>query len=126
MHTALLSLLLLSTSYNSLAGEADVLSAEVEHVGSDFYRFKVTVQHADEDWNHYAKAWEVLSPDGKLLGVRVLRHPHVNEQPFTRTLTVTIPDDINQVKIRAYDLIHEFGGKELTLDIYKEEQNDIN
>lgn len=120
MRTALLSLLLLSTSYISIAGEADVLSAEVEHVGDDFYRFKVTVQHEDENWNHYAKAWEVLSPDGKILGSRVLRHPHIKEQPFTRTLTVTLPKNINQVTIRAYDLIHEFGGKELTLDINKE------
>jgi hypothetical protein len=121
MRTTFLSLLLLSTSCISMAGEADVLAAEIEHVGDDLYRFIVTVQHDDEDWDHFAKAWEILSPDDGLLGTRVLRHPHINEQPFTRSLTVTIPDDINQVTIRAYDLIHEFGGKELTLKINKEE-----
>lgn len=126
MRKVLLSLQLLSASCFSLAGEANVLSAEVENVGGDFYRFNVTVQHNDEDWHHYAKAWEVLSADGKLLGARVLQHPHINEQPFTRSLTVTIPEHINQVTIRAYDLMHKFGGKELILDINKEKLNDIN
>ncbi len=121
MHTILLSLLLLSISCINIAGEADILSAKVEHTGGNFYRFIVTVKHEDEGWEHYAKAWEVLSPDGKILGARVLRHPHIKEQPFTRSLTVTIPENINQVTIRAYDLIHEFGGKELSLKINKDE-----
>lgn len=117
MRNALLSLLLLSLPITSLAGEADVLSAEVEHLNGDFYRFKVTVQHTDEDWEHFAKAWEVLGPDGTKLGARILQHPHINEQPFTRSMTITIPKQINKVTIRAYDLIHEFGGKELTIEL---------
>lgn len=44
----------------------------------------------------------------------------INEQPFTRTLTIKIPKQINNITIRAYDLIHEFGGKEITLEINKE------
>jgi hypothetical protein len=126
MRNVLLSLLLLLVPAISLAGEADVLSAEVEHVGGDLYRFKVSVQHNDEGWEHFAKAWEVLSSDGTKLGARILQHPHINEQPFTRSMTVTIPKQINKVTIRAYDLIHEFGGKELTIDINKEKQDDIN
>lgn len=126
MRNVLLSLLLLTLPITSLAGEADVLSAEVEHLDGYFYRFKVTVQHTDEDWEHFAKAWEVLSPDGKILGARILQHPHINEQPFTRSMTITIPKQINKVTIRAYDLIHEFGGKELTIDINKDKQDDIN
>ena len=121
MRKDLLSLLLLLLPVISLAGEADVLSAEVEHVGGEFYRFNVSVQHTDEDWDHFAKAWEVLTPEGKLLGSRILRHPHINEQPFTRSLTIKIPKEINKVTIRAYDLIHEFGGKELTLELNKEQ-----
>ena len=39
MRNALLSLLLLSLAITSLAGEADVLSAEVEHVGGDSLSF---------------------------------------------------------------------------------------
>ena len=43
----------------------------------------VTVQHADTGWDHYADAWEVLAPDGTVLGTRTLLHPHTDEQPFT-------------------------------------------
>lgn len=125
MRVSLLCLSLLLLPSLSIAGEADVINAEVEAVGGKFYRFKVTVEHNDEGWEHFAKAWEVLGPDGKILGTRLLRHPHVKEQPFTRTLTVAIPDNINQVKIRAYDLVHEYGGKELTLNINKEKQDEI-
>lgn len=107
------------------AGEADVLFAEVEHAGGNFYRFNVTVEHTDEDWEHYAKAWEVLDMQGKIIGARVLRHPHVNEQPFTRMLIVELPEDVDQVTIRAYDLIHQYGGKELILNINKGNNDDI-
>ena len=107
------------------AGEADILSAEVEPVGGEFYRFNVTVQHADEDWNHYVKRWEILDTKGNVLGIRVLRHPHVKQQPFTRSVTAIIPEETNTVIIRAYDSVHEFGGKELTLNIKKETQDEI-
>ena len=116
--TLFLLLLLVSLKAPTVgAGEADVIAAEVEHAGSNFYRFSVTVQHNDESWEHFAKAWEVLDADGNILGARVLLHPHINEQPFTRSQTISIPENINQVTIRAYDLIHEFGGKELTIII---------
>lgn len=105
-------------SLRCFAGEADVIAADVEHVGGDFYRFNVTVQHDDESWEHFAKAWEVLDAEGNILGARILLHPHINEQPFTRSHTITIPANINQVTIRAYDLVHKFGGKELTLDLH--------
>ncbi len=102
------------------AGEADVLLAEVEHTGGNFYRFTVTVKHDDKDWEHFAKAWEILDMDGNILGARILRHPHTNEQPFTRSYTLNIAESVEQVTIRAYDLVHKFGGKEITLNINKE------
>ncbi len=100
MRISLLTLFLL-LPYIAYAGEADVITADVEHVGGYFYRFSVTVQHDDESWEHFAKAWEVLDPDGNILGARVLLHPHINEQPFTRSQTFTIPENVNQVTIRA-------------------------
>ncbi len=106
------------------AGEADVITAKVEHAGGDFYRFNVTLEHNDESWEHFAKAWEVLDLDGKVLGARVLLHPHINEQPFTRSQTIAIPENVNQVTIRAYDLVHEYGGKELTLKINEDKDHD--
>ncbi len=112
--------LIITLSFLSHAGEADVIAAEVEALGGEFYRFSVTVKHEDEGWDHYVQSWQVLDTDGNVLGVRVLRHPHVKEQPFTRSATVVIPDNIDKVIIRAYDSVHHYGGRELPLFINKE------
>ncbi len=95
------------------AGEADVIGVEVRRSEDGTYRFDVTVRHADEGWEHYADGWEVLAPDGTVLGTRTLHHPHVDEQPFTRSLGgVAIPDDIGEVSVRARDSVHGYGGAE--------------
>lgn len=98
------------------AGEADVLDAEVSCNGH--CRFSVTVEHADEGWDHYANKWEIVDADGEVIGVRELAHPHVSEQPFTRSLGgVELPAGIQSVTIRAHDSVHGYGGKELTVTI---------
>ncbi|SEW30963.1 hypothetical protein SAMN04488515_2193 [Cognatiyoonia koreensis] len=72
----------------------------------DTWRFDVTVEHPDTGWDHYADGWRVEDADGNELGMRVLAHPHVNEQPFTRSLSgVVIPQDVNTVYVRARDLV---------------------
>ena len=66
------------------------------------WTFSVTIRHPDSGWDHYADGWEVLAPDGTRLGFRELAHPHVNEQPFTRSLSgVAIPQGISFVLVRA-------------------------
>ena len=96
------------------AGEADVVGVEVKRESAGTYRFDVTVAHADEGWDHYADAWDVVAPDGTVLGTRVLLHPHENEQPFTRSLGgVAIPDGIDRVTLRAKDSVHDYGGAEI-------------
>lgn len=102
----------------SRAGEAHVVAARARCDAARVCRFEVTVRHADEGWDHYADRWEVLAPDGRVLATRVLLHPHVGEQPFTRTLAgVTIPPGVERVHLRAHDLVHGFGGRELDLPI---------
>jgi hypothetical protein len=96
------------------AGEVDVIDVKVTKQGSGSYRFDVTLRHADTGWKHYADGWQVLGPNGKSLGKRTLYHPHVNEQPFTRSLSgVKIPPEIKLVTIRAHDSVHETGGHEM-------------
>ena len=100
------------------AGEADVVDVQASKTSSATYSFDVTVQHADTGWDHYADKWEVLGPDGKVLGTRVLMHPHVNEQPFTRSLSgVQIPQGVKTVTVRAHDKVHEWGGKTMSVDL---------
>lgn len=65
-------------------------------------RVNVTLSHPDTGWDHYADGWEVLDADGNSLGVRTLFHPHVTEQPFTRSLSgVAIPDGASVIYVRA-------------------------
>ncbi len=96
----------------SFAGEADVIKVDVNKNSESTYSFSVTVFHKDTGWEHYANKWEVIGEDGTIFGTRILHHPHVNEQPFTRSLSgVEIPDGVKTVTIRAHDSVHEFGGK---------------
>ena len=74
------------------------------------------MRHQDSGWERYANRWEVVAPDGTILGVRELLHPHDEEQPFTRSLAgVAIADELASVTVRANDLAHGFGGREMTL-----------
>lgn len=101
-----------------VAGEADVVAATATKSADGTYQFNVTVAHDDTGWDHYANVWQVIGPDGAVLGERELLHPHVEEQPFTRSLTgVKIPADVHTVTIRAGDLVHGFGGVEVVLDL---------
>ena len=60
----------------------------------------------------------MVAPDGSILGSRVLYHPHVNEQPFTRSLSgVQIPLTIKQVTVRAKDSVHGYGGTEKQVEL---------
>ena len=114
---ATLIVLLMLALGPAVAGEADVVDVKISKQGNTF-SFDVTVKHADTGWDHYANSWEVVAPDGTVLGKRVLFHPHVDEQPFTRSLSnVRIPADVKQVIVRAGDSKHEFGGKEMTVDV---------
>jgi hypothetical protein len=100
------------------AGEADVVSARARCSAERVCEFTVTLRHADEGWRHYADRFEVLGPGGEPLATRELRHPHVNEQPFTRSLEgVQIPAGVSAVRLRARDSLHGFGGAELEVAI---------
>ncbi len=102
------------------AGEADVVRAEARAEGGGAWRFRVTVAHGDSGWDHYADKWDVVAPDGSVLGTRVLLHPHETEQPFTRSLGgVKIPEGVRQVTLRAHDRVHGYGGKEVTVELPK-------
>ena len=112
------SILVLIVAGLAHAGEADVIKVKIKLTDDNTYRFDVTVRHKDEGWKHYANKWDVVAPDGSVLGTRVLYHPHVDEQPFTRSLTgVKIPHGIEAVTVRAHDLVHEYGGRVVTVKV---------
>lgn len=82
------------------------------------WRFEVTVRHDDTGWDHYADEWQVLdSESGEVLGTRTLAHPHVDEQPFTRSQSgIEVPSDTSVV-VRAKCNVHGFGGREVEVDL---------
>ena len=109
---------LLFVGGTAVAGEADVVDVIATLQGPGTYRFDVTVAHADTGWDHYADRWDVVAPDGTVLGTRTLLHPHVDEQPFTRSLSgVVVPPGVTTVTVRAHDSVHGLGGAEMTVTL---------
>jgi hypothetical protein len=82
------------------------------------WNFDVTLRHPDTGWDHYADAWRIEAPNGSILGLRELLHPHVEEQPFTRSLSgVTLPSGTDHVLIRARCLVDGWSDQTLRLDL---------
>jgi hypothetical protein len=82
------------------------------------YRFDVTISSDDTGWDKYADQWDVVAPDGAVLGTRMLAHPHETEQPFTRSLSgIAVPAGVNSVTIRARDKVEGYGGAEMTVSL---------
>lgn len=92
------------------AGPTSVLDASATANADGTYSFSATLAHRDEGWKHYANKWEVVTPEGQVIGTRTLFHPHVDEQPFTRSLArVEVPIGVTEVIIRGYDNVHGRG-----------------
>lgn len=97
-------------------GCADVVSVEVSASPDGTYRFDVTVASDDTGWGKYADAWEVRTLAGVVVGKRQLAHPHVDEQPFTRSLSgVRVPSET--LIVAARDSVEGFCGDTLTIHI---------
>jgi hypothetical protein len=115
---AMVVLFVLVPVTESLAGEADVIGVKASAGKDGTWSFSVTVKHDDAGWDHYSDRWEVLGPEREILGTRVLYHPHVGEQPFTRSLGgVEIPEGITKIIVRARDSVHGYGGEEVEVEL---------
>lgn len=107
-----------TTSAASVAMCADVTDVLVTAEAAGTYRLDVTVLSPDTGWDKYADAWEVRAPDGTVLGTRVLAHPHVDEQPFSRSLRgVVFPEGLTEVEVAARDLVEGFCGETMTVPV---------
>lgn len=92
-----------------------VVAAEASPNGDGSYTVSATIRHADTGWEHYADGFTVLTPDGRVLAHRVLYHPHVDEQPFTRSIDgVRVPAGFRTVIVRAHDKVHGDGKETAT------------
>ena len=99
------------------AGDVEIVDAKARKSG-DSWTFSVTLKHGDTGWDHYADLWQVFAPDGQMLGERVLLHPHVDEQPFTRSLSgVVVPEGVTEVIIKARDSVHGVSPNEFRVNL---------
>ncbi|MEZ5815578.1 MAG: hypothetical protein R3D44_00665 [Hyphomicrobiaceae bacterium] len=115
---ALCALPLISATAPALAGKADVVGVKLIRDAGGTWRAEVTIRSDDRGWQKYADKWEVTLPDGRVLGTRVLLHPHEDEQPFTRELGgLAIPPGVTEVRVRAHDKVEGWGGAEMMVKV---------
>jgi hypothetical protein len=108
---------LVNTAY---ANDVQILVAEFQDSGAQTWSVNITLKHNDAGWKHYADNWRIVDNKGNILGNRVLMHPHVNEQPFTRGLgNVMIPENVKTVYVEAHDKVHGWTAKKLQVDLEK-------
>jgi hypothetical protein len=111
---AVLAMCIFGFSLPALAGTPKVAYARIIKLGKTSYEFQVTVEHVDTSWDHHVDRWEIIGPGGRVLGNRVLHHPHIGELHVMRELRgVTIPEGVEHVIIRVHDKVHGYGREKL-------------
>lgn len=117
-HTLLLTLSLLLFSFHAYAGEVTITAAHLDQQSTGSYQVSVTLFHDDTGWEHYADGWRIVDEKGNVIATRTLFHPHVNEQPFTRSLNNVVLDaQLNTVYIEAHDTVHSWSQKRLKINL---------
>jgi hypothetical protein len=115
----------------------NIANADVEFVRAventdGSWTFHVTVTHPDTGWDDYTNGWDIVLADGRVIKpegssqfTRTLLHPHVDEQPFTRSQSgIRIPLGVTKVRVRAHDIVDGFGGKEIEVDLQAANNNE--
>jgi hypothetical protein len=99
------------------ANQVEIVTTEfVYHGGS--WTVSTTLRHHDTGWDHYADEWRVVDSSGKVLGDRVLFHPHEDEQPFTRSQSgIVIPATTHIVFVEAHDKVHGWSPQRVRVDL---------
>jgi len=120
------SFLGLMLPYAVNAGDVNILAADFRQNTDSSWSVGVTLKHTDTGWDHYADRWQVEDEQGNSLGYRLLMHPHVNQQPFTRRLVgLSLPKEITTVYIRAHDKVHGWTKTRLKVDLKAAKQGYI-
>ncbi|EMA22763.1 hypothetical protein [Haloarcula amylolytica] len=96
--------------------EANVVGVELTDESGGDYRFDVTLYHDDDGEDGYANWWQVETLAGDRLGRRDLRHAHSTD-PFTRSETLPVPDEVACVVVRGHDQTHGYGGQAMTVTV---------
>ena len=115
-----LPLLTLSVFNTTYADDVKIIAADFQSSNGNFWTVNVTLQHDDKGWDHYADRWQIVDSESRVLGNRVLHHPHVHEQPFTRGIgSIMLPEGVTSVFIEAHDKLHGWSPHRLMIDMKK-------
>ncbi len=113
-------LYLIGLAGHAMAGQVEIVRTEFVSRG-DAWHVSATLRHGDTGWEHYADAWRVVNEKGDVLGTRTLFHPHVNEQPFTRSQGgITIAEDTHIVFVEAHDKQHGWSPQRIQVDLRRD------
>ncbi len=117
MKHGILFLLALGWSSLAAAGEVRIVEVKLDQRGYE-WSASVTLEHADTGWKHYADAWRLVTEDGTEFARRTLHHPHVNEQPFARSLSgIVIPKGTKVIFVEAHDKVHGWSPDRVRIDL---------
>jgi hypothetical protein len=101
------------------AADVQIRFAELNFYGGA-WQAEVTLQHEDTGWKNYADAWRLVDGKGRILATRVLWHPHVDEQPFTRGLDdIHIPEGTRVIFVEAHGKVEGWSKQRLRIDLDK-------
>lgn len=112
---------LVSVASHAVAGQVEIVRTEFVLRGGA-WTVSTTLRHGDTGWEHYADAWRVVNEKGDVLGTRTLFHPHVDEQPFTRSQSgIQIAKDTHIVFVEAHDKKHGWSPQRIQVDLRQSE-----
>jgi len=118
---AWLGLFALACALPAQAGEVQIIKVKLV-LQEDAWQASVTLRHDDAGWDHYADMWRLVTEAGEVLATRTLAHPHMQEQPFTRSLDgIAIPEGVSVVYAEAHDTVHGWAPKRARVDLNREE-----
>jgi len=114
-------LCLAGTAGPGIAGQVEIV--HTQFISRDgIWQVYTTLRHGDTGGEHYADAWRVVTDTGDILGTRTLLHPHVDEQPFTRSQGgITMPNDTHIVYVEAHDKVHGWSPQRVQVDLRRAE-----
>ena len=105
MMVALTAMVLATASIGARADAVSIEYVKVEMLDEGRWDIHTTLRHSDSGWEHFADAWRLVDANGLELARRTLAHPHVNEQPFTRSLR-GVSISVEEVFVEAHDNVH--------------------
>ncbi len=117
----LAALATLALAGTAAAGTPAVTAAKIKKDAREvtgIYQITVTVQHQDTGWDNYVDAWQIVAPDGDILGTRIIFEPRLDKTTHVTGLAgVVIPEEIKEVTIRAHNVAEGYSGQPLTVRV---------